>query len=274
MNTELSAVREARRQQALIAAFEAASLTSAARAAPADLHLREAGARAARGLEAYRANAESLADRALTAVFASVRTMVGEDDFKHLAREFRQARPPLRGDLGEWGDEFPAWLAAHPAMVPWPYLGDCARLDLALHRNERAADAPFDAASLALLEAGDPERLSLLLMPGAHLLCSRWPIATIHHAHQVAADEAERAFEAVRAALAEPRAESVLVARKGWRALAHRLDEAEAGWTQSLFDGLTLGAALARAGAGFDFAAWLGRAVRESWLKGVAVSGD
>jgi hypothetical protein len=269
MAIDASALREAQRQQALIAAFEVAG-----DAAPTDLHLRESGARAARGLEAYRANAEALAERALAAVFATVRTMVGEDDFKHLAREFWHARPPLRGDLGEWGAEFPAWLGAHPAMVPWPYLGDCARLDLALHRNERAADVPFDAASLSQLESGDPDRLRLQLMPGVQVLQSTWPIATIHHAHQVEGDEAERAFAAVRLALAEPRSEQALVARQGWRAVVHRLDEAEAGWTTSLLDGASLGAALARAGEGFDFAAWLARALRESWLKGVAVCGD
>jgi hypothetical protein len=269
MAIDASALREAQRQQALIAAFEVAG-----DAAPTDLRLRESGARAARGLEAYRANAAALAERALAAVFATVRTMVGEDDFKHLAREFWHARPPLRGDMGEWGAEFPAWLGAHPAMAPWPYLGDCARLDLALHRNERAADAPFDAASLSLLESGDPDRLQLQLMPGVQVLHSVWPIATIHHAHQVARDEAQRPFEAVRVALAERRGEQVLVARQGWRAVVHRLDEVQTGWTQSLLDGASLGVALEQAGEGFDFTAWLGRALRELWLKGVAVCGD
>ena len=274
------ASREAQRQQALIAAIEAAGPDHTARATPSELHflqplhLREAGARAARGLEAYRANAEAVADRALAAAFATVQTMVGVDDFRHLAREFRHARPPQRGDMGEWGGEFPGWLAAHPGMSPWPYLGDCARLDLALHRNERAADAALDAASLALLGSGDPERLLLEWMPGVQLLCSPWPIATIHHAHQVDAAAQVLAFEGVRAALAEPRAESVLVARDGWRARVHRLDDGEARWTQSLQGGASLGSALAEAGAGFDFALWLGRALRESWLKGVVVSGD
>ena len=285
---------EARRQQALIAAIEAAGAggsdagdgaatpSSAGRLDASHLspqpQLRETGARAARGLEVYRANAQSLADRALGAAFATVRAMLGAEDFSHLAHEFWRARPPQRGDMGEWGAEFPAWLAAHPGLATWPYLGDCARLDLALHRNERAADAEFDAASLALLGTCDPGRAQLSWMPGVQLLRSPWPIATIHHAHQVDADERERAFDAVRAALAEPRVEAfqqhVLVARKGWRAVVHRLDAAEAGFARSVQQGESLGAALAEAGSGFDFAHWLGRALRESWLKGVVVSGD
>ena len=261
-------VPEAQRQRELIAAFEVAG------SMPCGLRLSESGARAERGLEAYRANAEAIADRALGAVFATVRTMVGAIDFKHLARDFWRAAPPLRGDLDEWGSEFPGWLAGHVAMAAWPYLADCARLDLALHLNERAADAVLDAASLSLLETHDPERLRLQLMPGVSLICAAWPIATIHHAHQVTTEEAVQAFHAVREALASRSAERVLVARQGWRAVVYRLDGPEAAWTQSLLDGASLGAALGLATEAFDFANWLGRALRGSWLKGVAVAGD
>ncbi len=261
-------VQEAQRQRGLIAAFEVAG------SMPLGLRVSESGTRLERGLEAYRANAEAMADRALGAVFATVRTMVGADDFKHLAREFWRAAPPLCGDLGEWGSAFPGWLGAHAAMAAWPYIPDCARLDLALHLNERAADASLDAASLSLLETHDPERLRLQLMPGVSLICSAWPIATIHDAHQVAADETVQAFHAVRGALAMPSAESVLVARNGWRAVFDRLDAPEVAWTQSLLDGASLGIAMGQAREGFDFANWLGRALRGSWLKGVAVAGD
>ena len=259
-------MNEASRQRALLAALVAAD------AAPATLALRETGARAARGLQAYRANADALADRALAAVFATVRQLVGAADFTHLARAFWRTQPPLRGDLGEWGEAFPAWLQAHAALASRPYLGDCARLDLALHRNERAADAVLDAASLTLLESTDPARLQLQLMPGTALLVSAWPIASIHAAHQLAGPEAERAFAVLREAIAAAQGEQVLVRRQGWRALAQRLDPPGAAWLQSLLDGTCLADALARAGAGFDFTAWLATALRESWLQAVRVS--
>ena len=261
-------MNEAQRQQALLVALAAAD------PAPATLALREAGERAARGLEAYRANAAALADRALAVVFPTVRTLVGEKDFKHLARGFWLADPPARGDLGEWGDAFPRWLEAHGQIANWPYLGDCARLDLALHRNERAADAVFDAASLGLLATTDPAQLRMALMPATVLLRSAWPIASIHAAHRLEGIQAERAFDAVRAALAAARGEQVLVVRQGWRAVVHRLDPVRAGWTRSLLDGVSLGAALDRAGEGFDFAAWLATALRESWVKGVVAAND
>jgi hypothetical protein len=256
---------EAQRQRALLAAIAGSTLP---------LPVREPQARAARGLEAYRANAEALAERALGAVFATVQPMVGEENFQHLACEFWQAHPPLRGDVGEWGDEFPEWLDKHAAMARWSWLGDCARLDLALHHNERAADAEFDAASLALLESTDPALLSMQLMPGTTLLRSRWPIATIHAAHRVDETRSEDAFANVRAALDEERGEQVLVVRRGWRAQTHVLTQPDADWTDSLLAGANLSAALECAGEQFDFATWLATAVGGQWVKGVAVRRD
>lgn len=265
-------MNEAQRQQALLAAIAGVVVQDGAAArdgaAEPGAALRERGARAARGLEAYRANAESIADRALASTFATVQAMVGADEFKHLAKAFWRACPPERGDLGEWGDGFAAWLAAHTGLRAWPYLADSARLDLALHRNERAADAVLDADSLGVLESADPAQLRLLLMPGVALLRSPWPIAVIHRAHQLEGAAAERAFEAVREGIAAQRGEQVLVARRGWRGVVHALDPATADWTQDLLDGIDLGSALTRAGEGFDFAAWLATALRESWLRG------
>ena len=260
---------EAQRQRLLLAALAG----PLADAAPA-LSIRESRARAARGIEAYRANAEALAERALGAVFATIQPMVGEENFRHLACEFWQAYPPLRGDVGEWGDMFPDWLDTHAAMARWPWLGDCARLDLALHHNERAADAVFDAASLALLESTDPALLSMQLMPGTAVLRSRWPVAAIHIAHRVDEAHSDAAFAAVREALDAERGEEVLVVRQGWRAVVHALGHADAEWMASLLAGANLSAALEGAVEGFDFAAWLGTAVREQWVKGVVVRHD
>lgn len=251
----MSRESEASRQQALLAA-----IMSPAGA----LELRESGARAARGLAAYRANAHALAERALGAALPTVLAMLGDEDFAQLAREAWRDCPPERGDIGEWGDALPAWIAAHEGLSEWPWLADCARLDLALHRCERAADAVFDAGSLALLQDGDPERLRFVPMPGVQVIEAGWPVATIHAAHHGGCD-----FAAVREALAARRAETALVSRQGWRAVVHRLDAPSAAWWSALADGASLAQALARAGDGFDLAAWLAQALQHGWLKGV-----
>ena len=259
---------DATRQQALLVAFSAASTN------PDGLGLRERGERAARGLEAYRANAQAVADRALAAAFGTVQALVGAEDFSHIACEFWRAHPPTRGDMGEWGGAFPAFLAAHRALAAWPYLADCARLDLALHRNERAADAVLDAASLGLLESADPARLQLLLVPGCELLESAWPIATIHRAHHVAPDESDAAFAEVRGAIAQGRGEAVWVVREGWRATAQALDAPTCRWLRAVLAGASIDAALVAAGDDFEFAAWLTTALQHQWLQGLVILRD
>jgi Putative DNA-binding domain len=255
--------QEAQRQQTLLQAL----MAPAARVDHLALH--QTGARALRGLRAYRANAEMVADQALAGVFPTVRRMVSEDNFTHLAREFWRAQPPQRGDLGEWGLEFPAWLAAHPHMTPWPYLGDAAQLDWGLHQCERAADATLDAASLMQLQSVDPAALRLRFMPGVVVLCSTWPIFSIYQAHQLQdGPAAEQAFAALRSRLTHQDAgENVLVARHGWRAVVREVDGVSASWVQNLLHGASLAQALSHAGPQFDFGAWLTQALTESWLQ-------
>lgn len=248
---------EAERQRALLGAI------IAPRADAAGLGLLETGERAARGLAAYRANAEALAERALGVAFGSVRAMLGDEDFTHLAAEFWRAHPPQRGDVGEWGAELAGWLEQHPALARWPYLADCARLDFAMHGIERAADASVDTGSLALLAEVDPQRLRVVLTPGTAMVSSRWPIVTIHRAHRSGADAD---FALARDAIARECAQHALVRRDGWRAAVDELDEAEASWTASLLAGANLASALDSAAPAFDFAAWLARAVRHRWL--------
>ena len=256
---------EAQRQQALVAALDGAEFNRSA------LNLREAGERAARGLDAYRHNAAAAADRALGGAYPTLRALVGTDDFRQLARAFWQTSAPQQGDLGEWGADFSVWLSTHPRLLAWPYLSDCARLDWALHCNERAADATLDAASLALLASHDPARLVLQLMPGVVVLRSAWPIVTLHAAHQLVAQASGPAFAALRAELDSARGEAALVARQGWRGVVCQLDATQAAWTEQLLAGTDLDTALTQAGAGFDFGAWLARALRESWLRAVCL---
>jgi len=252
--------READRQRALLAAIRTAAPD------PSFVDAAERGQRLAQGLEAYRANAAAAADRALAAAFPTVRHAVGEDTFAALARDHAHEAPPACGDLGEWGASFPAWLEGRAALRPWPWLGDSARLDWAVHRCERAADPAFDHASWTLLDSIEPERAMLRFQAGTQLVRSRWPIATLHAAHR--AEEPDLAL--VRAAVEAQRGESVLVVRAGWRAGLHVVDDAATlAFDEALLASLDLARALEIAGAGFDFTAWLAEALRASWLQGV-----
>jgi len=256
---------EVERQQRLVARLLADTVDVDA------LTLRERGARALRGLQAYRANADACAARALATAFPTVQQLVGEHDFALLARSHWRAEPPRRGDLGEWGEAFAAALEADPRLADWPYLADCARLDWALFRCERAADTTLDAGSMARLGDTDPARLVLELAPGVAVIVSPWPIAQIHAAHR---SEDPRAFDAVGEAIAARRGDAVVVSREAWKAVPHIVDAAAAHWMQRLQQGVDLATALAEAPPELDFGAWLATALPRGWVKGIRVPGD
>nr|WP_316639381.1 DNA-binding domain-containing protein [uncultured Roseateles sp.] len=250
--------RELERQQALVRVLQ----QPGGDAALADW-LSEQGARLARGLSAYRANAGASAERALASSFPTVQALMGEEAFAALARAYWQAHPPARGDLAWLGEHLPDFLRQSPQLQDEPYLPDCARLDWLLACAEGAADTEAEPASLGLLAEHEPQQLRLRLMPSVHLLRSAFPVLAIWQAHQV--DEPD-AFAPVRAAMAAGEGSWALVWREGWRARAMALEPAAWHFIEALLAGDDLAQALGSGGGDFDFGAWLAQALQQGWL--------
>jgi hypothetical protein len=257
--------REAERQQLLLH-----TLLREAPAEPLQAWMREPETRAARALEAYRANAGASAERALAAGFPVLQAMLGDEAFAQLARAYWHAHPPARGDLAWLGESLPAFIAADAQFAQEPYLADCARLEWTLSRAEAAADALAEPQSLALLADTDPAQVRLELMPGSAALVSAHPIVTIWQAHQGAPD-GDR-FAAVRAAFASGAGECAWVWREGWRARAAPTDDATCAFLRALLEGRDLAAALHAAGADFDFESWLVLALRRGCVRRACVA--
>jgi hypothetical protein len=140
-----------------------------------------------------------------------------------------------------------------------------------LHLCERAEDTTADRASLLRLGDTDPARLRIVLTAGLAVVDSRWPIARILHAHH---SGAPAAFDDARAAIERGEGEAVIVAREGWKARVCVIDEGTAHFMRLLLQTHRLGEALAQAPAGFDFAAWLARALSAAWLQEIVVLPD
>lgn len=251
---------EAQRQQALMAAIlqrdDGAALQGWVLERPAGVR---------RGLQAYQANAGASAERVLAAAFPTVQALVGEESFAALARAFWHAEPPLRGDLAQFGRGLPAFIAAGEQLADVPYLADVARLDWQLADAERALDAQVDTGTLSLLADVEPARLRLALMPGVAVLVSGYPVVSLWKAHQ-ATDAADAHRAQARRKLGAGEGENAVVWRSGWRAEADVIDAPTARWMQSLLNGDTLALALAQAGEGFTFDAWLVQALQHQWL--------
>ncbi len=284
---------EAARQQALLAALwpgaadatpDGAGLSRDRAARPlSELLVASDTLPVARGLQAYRFNAGAVAERALGAAYPVLRAQLGAEAFASFARAFWQACPPARGDLATFGgDALAAFLAADPQLVDVPWLADLARLEATVARAESAADATLDAAarraSLQRLADTDPADLRLQLAPGAAVVASRWPIASLHAAHDVQgardgpgpvpADPA--ALDAVRARIAAGDGEHAFTWRAGWRARVAAVDTATAAFLSACVAGRALAAALDAAGdPDFRFDTFLARALADEWLDGL-----
>lgn len=225
-----------------------------------------------RGLQVYKANRAVLAERTLASTYPVMRQLIGEQSFTPLAQHFWQQHPPLRGDMGQWGAELPAFLEAAPQLAGEPFLGDVARIEWALHQAASALDAQVDAASFALLSGADdapPVSLcvTLALSPGTFTLASSFPVVSIINAHLLGQPTLAEAADLMRQGCCE----HALVWRQGYKPRLRTLGEAEHNLIAAVQQGQALEAALGRALAiepSFDFNTWLGHAVQTGLVTG------
>ena len=227
---------------------------------------------AQRGLQAYRANAGALAQRALSAAYPVLTELMGDESFAPLARYFWQHAPPQRGDVAQWGAALPDFLEGAPQLANEPFLGDIARVEWALHAAATAQDAVTDAASFALLASTDPAQTTLSLSDGATTMASAYPVVSIIHAHLHGTPTLAQAG----ALLGAGTAQHALVWRRGLKPEVRLASATEHALVQALQAGVSLDAALTLAcgvdsdghAPVFDFSDWLAQAAQTGLVTG------
>ena len=211
------------------------------------------GAPAGRRYAVYRNNVTVSLIEAMKVAFPTVRTLLGAQNFDTLVPIFVRDHPPASPLMMHYGADFPAFLDGFAPLSHLGYLGDVARLDLAMRSAYHAADtAAFDAALLqqpSEIIAG----LRLTRAPSTRLLRSRWPL----HDLWCRANSADAP---------EPRAQAqaVLITRPAFDPAVHLLPTGAATWLIAL-ETQTLGAAVeaaTTAAPDFDFATTLTLALR------------
>jgi Putative DNA-binding domain len=220
-----------------------------------------------RGLQVYQANRAVLAERTLASTYPVVAQLIGAESFEPLARHYWRQYPPLRGDMGQWGDQLPEFLAHAPQLADEPFLADVARIEWALHRAASAPDVLLDAASFALLSGDAAQPVSLALVPGTYTLASAYPVVSIIHAHLSGQPTLDEAADLLR----QGHGEHALVWRQGFKPKLRSISPGEYGLINGLKNSATLEAALDQASSiepAFDFNAWLGPAVQAGLITG------
>ncbi|MEQ6247390.1 DNA-binding domain-containing protein [Sulfitobacter sp. HNIBRBA3233] len=211
-----------------------AALLDAGRPAPRGLSGPD-GAQAGRRYDVYRNNVTVSLIEAMKTAFPLVRGLLGAQNFDTLVPLYVRAHPPRSPLMMHYGAEFPEFLDGVAQLRHLGYLGDVARLDLALREAYHAADArPFDASVLQR----PPEQLAhvrLTLAPATRIIRSRWPLFDLW-----------RRARSTDAPKPRPQGQSVLVTRPEYDPEVHLLQESSAVWLSSLHD-LPLGEAVERA---------------------------
>ena len=108
--------------------------------------------------------------------FASLRTLLGEEQFDALARDYLSACPPRSFTLRDVGDRLGEYLATAPEYAVDPLLADLAKLEWCFVEAFDAPDAPpLDTSSIATAREEDWPGAVVVLHPSVQRVVLAYP---------------------------------------------------------------------------------------------------
>jgi hypothetical protein len=150
-------------------------------------------------LAIHRRHYEASLATALIEKFPATLWLTGSAFMTRAARQFVVACPPIRPCAAEYGDEFPAFLAALPGAAHLPYLRDFTELE----RRFAQAAIDIDLPPLSISDvAARGDVLSdavVALQPGVRSWHASWPVDELLEAYLT--DAAPERFEMERGSI-------------------------------------------------------------------------
>ena len=229
------------------------------------------------GLAIYQSNFKASAIRTLAISYPSIYALIGDDNFATAATEFIKLAFKSSGDWGEFGEDFPTFLANQPALESLPFIGQLARLDWAVYRAERAEDKTTDLTTLTLLSSTDPYHIKLNLASGLTNHSCDYAVDKIRESLLKHKGESFSSVEFTAghtpediAALTQKSACYITSFRQGFKGHFLRLSKAEFTWLDAVQADKSLGECLdCVADTNFDVQQWLANAIEQQLLVAV-----
>lgn len=217
------------------------ALLDASRPVPAGL-VDGQGQAAGRRYDVYRNNVAVSLQDALKAAFPAIASLLGTDNFAMAAGIYLREHQPGSPLMMHYGASFPTFLADLEPLKSLGYLGDVARLEVAMRQSYHAADAaPLDPARLQDLDETALMSARLVLAPSTRVLRSPWPVLSLYNFTMVPGSPKPQATP-----------QDVIIARPQFDPAPYVLPPNGADFIMALQENQTFGAALQGAGAAFD----------------------
>jgi hypothetical protein len=217
------------------------------------------------GIAIYRKNLIASAERALSITFPTVKKMIGASLFLFASRKLLTTSPPNMGDWALWGDNFPSLLASVEQLATYPFVVECAHIDLLRHQSERTNNIDVNLASLQLLATDDLDNIYVEFTDFTHVRTSKLPIVELWQAH--GNDESLQEIQLVKAQqwlASNNNVQYLLLYRPQYKTHIRELSFEEHQWLTALAQGLSIGHALETINlANFAFEQWLPLAIEQ-----------
>lgn len=184
----------------------------------------------------YRNNVVAGLVGAIEKRFPAIRSIVGEEFFRAMARVYVENHKPRSPLLMTYGDDFPDFLIVFAPVAELPYLPDVARIEAARTRAYHAADAsPLAPDCIAALDEEQLAKVRFTLHPSVEIVRSAYPAVTIWAMNSGEREPAE---------IEHWNGEDALVARDGLSVTVTALPPGSAAFLTALASGLALHAAV------------------------------
>lgn len=183
----------------------------------------------------YRNNVVVSLMDAMASSFPSLLTIMGEENFKRVSRNFILNHPPSTPMMQQYGRAFPEFLSGFKPLAKSPFLADVARAELSWINAYHAQDAGI--LTPEELQSIDPDKIMELVLtphPAFHILSSSYPIVDLFNARS----------EWPKPGLDIGQVQTLVITRPNFDCFANEVEESIGSFLSLLASGISLGDAI------------------------------